>query len=150
MFRLNVGIIILNDQNQILLGERCDGQGNGLDQWQLPQGGIEAHESPFEAMIRELKEETGLESFELLKESEFWHEYEWPKGTKKKGDYRGQRQRYFLIRVPSHIEPTPTEEFAQFKWTTPEDILDRAYEIKRPVYEKVFKELLGALDFENR
>lgn len=48
--------IILNEQNEILLCHRRD-----YDLWNLPGGGIEAGESPREAVIREVKEETGLD-----------------------------------------------------------------------------------------
>ena len=40
-FRPNVGIIIHNDEGQVLWGRRV----GGFDAWQFPQGGIERGES---------------------------------------------------------------------------------------------------------
>lgn len=47
---------IFNDEGEILLMERADGSG-----WCLPCGWVEANERPFDTVIREVKEETGLD-----------------------------------------------------------------------------------------
>lgn len=47
---------IFNDRGEILLMERADGTG-----WCLPCGWVEPNEKPVEAVIREVREETGLE-----------------------------------------------------------------------------------------
>jgi ADP-ribose pyrophosphatase YjhB (NUDIX family) len=48
--------IILDEQDRVLLCHRRD-----YDLWNLPGGGVEANESPWECVIREVKEETGLD-----------------------------------------------------------------------------------------
>ena len=53
--RLGCSAAIINDEGKILLTRRLD---NG--QWRLPSGGVEAGESPSEAVIREVFEETCL------------------------------------------------------------------------------------------
>ncbi len=55
-FRPNVGIILTNDQGQLLWARRVGGQ----DAWQFPQGGINPNETPEQALYRELHEEIGL------------------------------------------------------------------------------------------
>ena len=55
-FRPNVGIVICNEDDQVLWGRRV----NGRDSWQFPQGGIHRGETPEVAMYRELEEEVGL------------------------------------------------------------------------------------------
>jgi ADP-ribose pyrophosphatase YjhB (NUDIX family) len=47
---------IFNEQGQILLMQRADGSG-----WCLPCGFVEPNESPAEGIVREVREETGLE-----------------------------------------------------------------------------------------
>ena len=47
---------IFNDRGEILLMERSDGSG-----WCLPCGFVEPNETPAEGIIREVREETGLE-----------------------------------------------------------------------------------------
>ena len=54
--RQGVGIIVLNQNNQVFVAKRKD---NPIDKWQMPQGGIDNNETPFNAMKRELAEETG-------------------------------------------------------------------------------------------
>lgn len=56
MISLGVFAAALNSQREILLCHRRD-----LDMWEMPGGGVEAHESPWEAVRREVTEETGLE-----------------------------------------------------------------------------------------
>lgn len=48
--------IILDEQDRVLLCHRRD-----YDLWNLPGGGVEANEAPWECVIREVKEETGLD-----------------------------------------------------------------------------------------
>ena len=54
-FRPNVGIILLNQRNQVFWGKRIRSHS-----WQFPQGGIDRGESPEQAMYRELHEEVVL------------------------------------------------------------------------------------------
>ncbi|MCR9940542.1 NUDIX domain-containing protein [Vibrio sp. B172a] len=49
-----VAAVILNQSNQLLLQKKSDGS------WSLPAGMIEPAESPSQAVIREVREETGL------------------------------------------------------------------------------------------
>lgn len=46
---------IFDENNKILLCHRCD-----YDLWNLPGGTMEAGESPWECVVREAREETGL------------------------------------------------------------------------------------------
>ena len=46
--------------------------------WQMPQGGIDASEDPAKAALRELEEETGIRSVEIIAESPGWYTYDLP------------------------------------------------------------------------
>jgi len=50
------GIVFSEDEKEILLIKRRD-----IPLWVFPGGGVESEESPEDAVVRELKEETGLD-----------------------------------------------------------------------------------------
>ena len=56
-YRPCVGLMILNRESAIFVGQRLDFRS---DAWQMPQGGIDKGEAPLEAALRELWEETGI------------------------------------------------------------------------------------------
>lgn len=65
--------------------------------WQMPQGGLDAGEDPEAAARRELYEETGIRSVELLSELDGWLTYDFPPeilGKRFKNNI-GQAQRWF-------------------------------------------------------
>ena len=143
--RQGVGIIVLNQKNEVFVGKRKD---NPIDKWQMPQGGININETPFNAMIRELKEETSITKIKVLKEIEHWLEYELPPnllGKIWKGKFRGQKQKWFIVKFigdESEINlNTEHPEFIEWKWLDynllPEVIVD----FKKKVYKKLKNEL---------
>ncbi len=67
LYRPGVGLVLTNGRGHIWLGERR----GWPDSWQLPQGGIEPGEEIEEAMWRELAEEVGTASAELLGSTDF-------------------------------------------------------------------------------
>lgn len=56
MYTIGAFAIILDDNSKVLLCLRTD-----KEVWNLPGGGVEIGESPWAAVIREVKEETGLD-----------------------------------------------------------------------------------------
>lgn len=104
-FRKNVGICVLDENTgMVFAARRCD---DNTGAWQMPQGGIDKHEDPAVAALRELEEETGIspECVEIVGEVEDWLTYEFPTSVRtkiarrsKKIVFRGQTQKWFLLR----------------------------------------------------
>jgi putative (di)nucleoside polyphosphate hydrolase len=102
--RNGVGIVVLNKDNKVFVAKRID---NPKNFWQMPQGGIEKDENYLTAAIRELEEETSIKNVELIKELDGLIDYELPNyllGITWKGNYRGQRQKWFLMKLKVYEE----------------------------------------------
>ena len=97
--RNGVGAVVLNKNNKVFVGKRIDNPGKF---WQMPQGGVDEGEKYFDAMKRELFEETGIKDFEVIKEIEGMTEYELPDyllGKIWKGKYRGQKAKMVCYKI---------------------------------------------------
>ncbi len=143
--RQGVGIIVLNKNNDVFVAKRKD---NPIDKWQMPQGGIDFNETPFEAMIRELAEETSIKNIKVLKEIEKSLEYELPPnllGKIWKGKFRGQKQKWYIVKFLGNDEEinlnTKHPEFIEWKWINYNLITDVIVDFKKEVYEKLKIEL---------
>ena len=143
--RSGVGIIVLNNNNQVFVGKRKD---NPQDKWQMPQGGIDEGENYITAMKRELIEETSIKNIQILKEIKHIYQYELPKnliGIIWKGKYRGQKQKWFITRFlgdESEINVnTKNPEFIDWKWIEPKKLPEVIVDFKKKLYEDLLKEI---------
>ena len=143
--RIGAGIVLLNSNNQVFVGKRID---NPVNFWQLPQGGVDKNEDLLCAANRELKEETNVESIKLIKEIDNWLTYELPKnllGKIWKGKYRGQKQKWFIMRFIGNEEEinikTKNAEFKEWKWIDVNQLLNVVVNFKLDVYKSIVKEL---------
>tara|TARA_Y100000992_G_C21222807_1_gene471350 strand:+ start:553 stop:1020 length:468 start_codon:yes stop_codon:yes gene_type:complete len=143
--RQGVGIIVLNKNNEVFVAKRKD---NPVDKWQMPQGGIDLNETPFEAMIRELAEETSIKNIKVLKEIEKSLEYELPPnllGKIWKGKFRGQKQKWYIVKFLGDDNEininTKRPEFIEWKWINYNLLTDVIVDFKKEVYEKLKIEL---------
>lgn len=146
-YRPCAGVVLINRAGLVFGGQRIDNPG---DAWQMPQGGLDYGELPEEAALRELTEETGVprEKVTVLAQTRDWISYELPEellGKLWKGKYRGQEQMWFAMRFlgdDSDIDiATETPEFSQWRWMTPDALIDSIVPFKRAVYEAVFADL---------
>ena len=145
-FRPNVGIILLNQRNQVFWGKRIR-----THSWQFPQGGIDRGESPEQAMFRELHEEVGLqpEHVRIVARTRDWLRYEVPDRFIRRdarGFYKGQKQIWFLLQMlgrdcDMNLRATDHPEFDAWRWNDYWVPLDVVVEFKRGVYEMALTEL---------
>lgn len=144
-YRRCVGMIILNDLNEILVGRRID-HPSGF--WQMPQGGIDKNEIPEEAVWREMLEEIGTNKVKLLQISSKWYNYNIPQDTLAKlpwgKKYIGQTQKWFAFRFTGlnsdiNVE-TENPEFSEWKWAKYESLVANIVPFKREIYKKVIEE----------
>ena len=139
--RSGVGIVVLNKENKVFVAKRID---NPKNFWQMPQGGVDEGEDFLKAAYRELEEETSIKNVELIKELDGTITYELPDrllGLIWKGKYRGQKQKWFLMRfVGSDSEiniKTKHPEFLEWKWVDLDKITDLVVDFKLHVYKEV-------------
>ncbi len=139
--RSGVGIVVLNKENKVFVAKRID---NPKNFWQMPQGGVDEGEDFLKAAYRELEEETSIKNVELVKELDGTITYELPDrllGLIWKGKYRGQKQKWFLMRfVGSDSEiniKTKHPEFLEWKWVEIDKITDLVVDFKLHVYKEV-------------
>jgi putative (di)nucleoside polyphosphate hydrolase len=150
-YRPNVGLALFNRDGLVFVGRRKAGpeSGNLRHSWQMPQGGIDAGETPYEAALRELYEETSVRSVKLLAEAPEWFVYDIPTplaGHAWKGRYTGQRQKWFAFRFTGDDSEIDVErpgggkhkpEFGAWRWEILERVPELIVPFKREVYEKV-------------
>ena len=148
--RTGVGIIVLNNNNQVFVGKRKDNPG---DKWQMPQGGVDKGEDFTTAMRRELIEETSIKNIKILKEIQNMYQYELPDnlvGIIWKGKFRGQRQKWFITKFLGKDDEinleTPQPEFIDWKWIDPKDLPEVIVDFKKELYLNLLKEINQVID----
>lgn len=157
-YRPNVGIILVNQRNEVFWGKRIREHA-----WQFPQGGIKHGETPVQAMYRELHEEVGLrpEHVRILGRTRDWLRYDVPEHFVRRelrGHYKGQKQIWFLLRMVGRdcdvtLRATDIPEFDAWRWNAYWVPLEAVIEFKREVYTLALNELSSLLfrrERENR
>jgi len=140
-YRPNVAMIIVSnnypEKKEIFIAQRNDLN----DIWQFPQGGIDKGEEVKEALFREMLEEIGTDKAKIIGEYPEWISYDFPsKVAKKMKPYKGQTQKYFLLKFKKNAKiniNTKHPEFSDFKFVNVEETLKLTAHFKKSVYEKV-------------
>lgn len=143
-YRRNVGVMLVNADGHAFVGQRID---SDIPAWQMPQGGIDTGEDARAAALRELEEETGVPASLVTVEAETdgWISYDLPHDIVPriwKGRYKGQEQKWFLLRFHGtdaevRIDADDHQEFSEWRWMAPDEVLEQIVPFKRPVYAQV-------------
>ena len=139
--------MLLNRTGRVFVAQRIDTPGAA---WQMPQGGIDKGESPRDAALRELTEETGTDKARVLAESRDWIRYDLPRELVPrvwKGRYRGQEQKWYAMLFEGRDADidiaTEDPEFSAWRWAELEDLPGMIVAFKRPLYQAVVAEFRG-------
>ena len=137
--RKGVGVVLLNSENKVFVAQRID---NPKNFWQMPQGGVDNNEDFLSAALRELKEETSISNVKLIKELDGMTTYELPDnllGIIWKGKYRGQKQKWFLMRFIGNDNEinlkTKHPEFLEWRWIEIDEITNFVVDFKFEIYQ---------------
>jgi putative (di)nucleoside polyphosphate hydrolase len=144
-YRRCVGMMILNSNNEILVGRRLD---HPSGYWQMPQGGIDENENPEEAVWREMMEEIGTNNADLFKISNQWVNYEIPQETLDHLPwgkiYIGQTQKWFIFKFSGQDNDinvvTENPEFSEWKWMHNKELVVNGVPFKRKIYQTILDE----------
>ncbi|MBB3860290.1 putative (di)nucleoside polyphosphate hydrolase [Novosphingobium hassiacum] len=147
-YRPCVGVMLVNSEGRVFVGKRIDNKEG--DAWQMPQGGIDDGEELHPAALRELAEETGVSPhlITIIAESREELFYDLPDELKGKlwgGKYRGQRQKWLLLRFGGQdsdirLDAHEPAEFCEWRWVEPETLPDFIVPFKKRVYRQVLEE----------
>ncbi len=148
-YRPGVGAVLFNADGRVWIGRRSMDPGQPVDRyWQMPQGGIDEGETPAEAVLREVIEETGTDKCEIIAESTDWLTYDLPDhlmGVSWGGRFRGQTQKWFALRFTGDDDDFDLAgdghpEFVEWRWVAFEDLPGLIIPFKRRLYEDILSE----------
>ena len=146
-YREGVGMMLLNPAREVFVAKRID---TVSEAWQMPQGGIDAGETPQQAALRELREETGTDKADIVAQSRDWLTYDLPDHLIQKlwgGRYRGQRQKWFALRFTGQDSDiniaTEHPEFSEWQWIAMRELPDIIVPFKRDLYRAIVAEFSG-------
>ncbi len=148
-YRPNVGIILINKDNEVFWARRC-----GHDGWQFPQGGVKSNETLKQALYRELHEEIGLgpQHVQVVARTQRWLRYDLPVSylrrlrSRNNRNFRGQKQMWYLLRLTGsesevRLDSATKPEFDDWVWKDWLAAIDEIIEFKRSVYRSAYSEL---------
>lgn len=147
-YRSSVGVVVINRDHKVFMAQRLDDLDNNApvwpNSWQFPQGGIDHGEEPESAALRELKEETGIVSVQIIDAIPGWLYYDLPTDLARKiwgGQYKGQKQKWFLLKFLGDDAEINLDqahpEFHNWEWTNIQESPNRVVPFKVAVCKEV-------------
>lgn len=144
IYRPNVALLLVNAWDMLFIGERKGVPGA----WQFPQGGVDASESPLQAMFREAREEIGVRRRHMeVIDSRGGYRYTFREGARRRS-FGGQEQTYYRCRflgTDADINIAGRKpEFSNWRWIYPEQFrIEWVPDFKREVYRQVFDDFFN-------
>ena len=142
-YRKGVGIMLFNKESKIFVGKRLDNQ----SAWQMPQGGVDGNENVVETAQRELQEETGITSIQIIKQSKKQYKYDLPESVRGriwKGKFKGQEQTWFLVKFLGEDREINLQqkqpEFKDWKWVPIGELESLIVPFKKDLYREITEE----------
>ncbi len=139
-YRSGVGGVLINKKGLIFVGKRKNTQ----YEWQMPQGGTEFGETYEDAIAREMKEEVGINQFQILGSTPLL-KYDLPIDVAKtlwSGKFVGQEQKWFFLKflgadtdININFEARP--EFDDWKWINYLEVENLAVAFKKEIYSSI-------------
>lgn len=145
LYRRGVGVMLLNFEGQVWVGRRIDYTDEA---WQMPQGGMNKGEAPWDTALRELEEETGIPPHlvERIAECPKRLKYDLPPELRRslwKGKWKGQLQDWYLCRFLGDDRDvniaTKHPEFNDWKWVEPALLPELIVPFKRDLYRDLLR-----------
>ena len=158
LYRQNVGIALFNASGQVLIARRIKDDGPEIimagHAWQMPQGGVDPEEDLEAAARRELWEETGVRSADVIGRLSAPVRYDFPPYSgppHRLSAFRGQEQRWFAMRftgTDSEIDLAlggndAEPEFDSWRWERLDRIIGLVVPYKQHIYAQVVREFAG-------
>ena len=106
------GGLVVNEDGELLFIHR-------RGKWDLPKGKVDPFESPETCAIREVKEETGIDTISLEKHLlTSYHTYE------ESGKHYLKQTEWYLMHSPNQdkLQPQTTEQITEAVWASPEKL----------------------------
>lgn len=151
-YRPCAGIVLVNRAGLVFAGRRAGLAADDPTPWQMPQGGIDTGETPLEAALRELYEETSVRSASLIAEARDWFSYDVPDSLASgrfRKKWRGQTQKWFALLFTGDegeiVIDRPgggayPSEFDAWTWMSLAELPALVVPFKRPIYEHLVAE----------
>jgi 8-oxo-dGTP diphosphatase len=139
---MRASVVIVLQEDRVLLVRRCD-----VPVWVLPGGGIDPGETPEDAAVREVKEESGLTVRLNRKVAEYtpWRPWTQPthlfEASRTKGELTESEESDAVAFWP--LDALPSNLFSVHRFWIKDALRNQATVIKRPLTEVTIWRLLA-------
>lgn len=130
----NIACLLINPEKKFLLIQRAPKDDSLPGFWELPSGGIDEGENMETSVIREVKEESGIDisSYDLkLVDSESYS------FTKENGDIKNVTETTYLVSLDNTPEVILSDEHVNYQWVSLLELEDVFEDKEDLIYKRV-------------